>query len=123
MSSNYPPGVTGNEPEIAGYPTSASIRECQAEAATLTRYSVLDVVRSVDLSDPSRARDLLKAAIDALPTDEDGVCMYEGPVEVEHVGDIDFWECPNCGAEHEDEADGPDPDEQRDRMMEERWAE
>ena len=103
--SAYPPGVTGNEPEIAGYPTSECFRECQADVPTFTRYSVYEVVNSVDLSDPSRARDRLHAAIDALPTDEDGVCSFEGLVEVEHAGDVEFWTCPNCGEEHESELD------------------
>ena len=108
MVTNYPPGVSGNEPEIAGYPTSERSRECQADAPTLTRYSVLEVVHNVDLvdlSDPSRARDRLQAAIDALPTDEDGVCAFEGLVEVEHDGNVEFWTCPNCGEGHESELD------------------
>lgn len=126
--TNYPPGVTGNEPQIAGYPDPGTdVRECQADAATMTRYSVLEAIRDAwrvpkqgELT-AAEALDRLQAAIDALDTDEDGVCAFEGPVEITYAHGVESWECPNCGHEHEDEADdGPNPDDARDFELE-RW--
>lgn len=43
MSSNYPPGVTGNEPQIAGTESQEEIRDCptceEEIAGTLTYIS------------------------------------------------------------------------------------
>lgn len=36
--------------------------------------------------------------------DPDGVCMFDGRVEVQYVDRTTFvWECPMCGHEHEEE--------------------
>jgi rubrerythrin len=49
--------------------------------------------------------------------DVDEECTFTGKVDVYYAGDMQTWDCPECGATHEDEVDGPDPDDQRDAML------
>lgn len=82
--SNYPPGVTGREPQIAGLAGGVSNVSCE-KPATLT---VTD--------DDGKAW--------PIEIDE---CPYEGDTDVQYGGTrkapIRYWTCPLCGHEHEDE--------------------
>lgn len=92
--SNYPPGVSGNEPDIAGYPER-------------------DVILEIEACDHE---------------DADGnVCGWGGLVDateyaLSRLTTLTQWTCPDCGTEHSFEGDiddGPDPDDERDRLWDE----
>lgn len=126
MSSNYPPGVTGNEPEIAGRPMRTMNVDCEQESLDMVpAHWAREVVKDLASPHPTRRdweelADLLADSGWTVETE----CGFGGDVEVEVEGNTAYWECPRCGQDNEYELDdGPDPDEQRDRMMEERWAE
>lgn len=74
--SNLPPGITGNEPEIAGYPESVNSGVCK----------------------------------------ECGLVFEE--LDFVWIGDEGVATCPECESEIWIEADGPDPDEWRERQRE-----
>lgn len=89
MLSNLPPGVTGNEPQIAGYP--------EFEAKGLECGWEYERPESGELQ----------------------ICAWTGTetVYVDRVGMTGLWECPECGQEHEIDLEaeyGPDPDDRDD---------
>lgn len=102
MGGYYPPGVTGMEPEIAGYPEGTMNVECQHTTDTLVRKAVLEAAtdaweRGLNIND-------LIPILEEMQHDPDGVCMFDGEVEVQYVDRTTFvWECPMCGHEHEEE--------------------
>ena len=98
--SNYPPGVTGNEPQIAGYDERDEIREvveCQF---------IGDMVVG-QLRAWGRAGTRKQRRVSAV------VCTFNGgDVDGLLVGDLRnadeatfFWECPSCGTENETTVD------------------
>lgn len=100
---NYPPGVTGREWQIAGpsaeYPQQVV---CEEQDVTLKIVDTRGKVVEVEVEQ----------------------CPFEGEVDVAVYGRTTYcWTCPFCGREHEDEIEesGPDPDLQREMLMEERW--
>lgn len=86
--SNYPDGVTGREPAIAGYDEGTLNVECDG-----------------DIEDPQSPGDYIE-------------CPFSGDVDVVYVDRTTAeWECPVCGETHEEELDdGVDPDAMRDAM-------
>jgi hypothetical protein len=93
--SNYPPGVTGTEPQIVGNSTELQLEvDCGAGGYSAT-------------------------------IDGDWECQFTGTVTVERLtqwtsqveaGVIDLWTCPDCKTDHEDERtiNKVDPDGWRD---------
>lgn len=86
MSWYYPEGVTGYEPEIAGYDEVELIVDCDNEK--------MEVVSHVDL--------LVYAVPDAVTVENiDYVpCEYSGYVTGYIVGEGVEWDCPRCGETH-----------------------
>jgi hypothetical protein len=124
--SNYPPGVTGHEPAIAGYPERTETVEChRSDAAALYRHEVIDLIDGhLQRGRERMARGRFEANIDHLQqlrdalddlSDAEAECEWEGEVEG-WVDGYDFeWTCPQCGSEHTEEGRfEPDPDEGRD---------
>lgn len=115
--SAYPPGVTGNEPEIAGLHESVMEVSCRRdEAVTLYRYQVLDLVDSV--LQRVRGYRTVSANLgavtvverlreDLLALDEaSSPCDWEGAADVVWADRTTFtWTCPQCGSDWEDEVD------------------
>lgn len=89
--SNYPPGVTGFEPQIAGPRWEGELeRTCNAENVTIK------IVRADD------GREF------ELPLD---VCPWiDGEVDAQESRSEIHWTCPACGTEHVEEPPEPDPD-------------
>lgn len=133
--SNYPPGVSGFEPEIAGYDEVSLSVECRA-SATLRIYGedararMREAVRTAetvqrllesgaDTDRVARQVEVLLGTLKRVPVDtvdyDPDECPFEGDVEGFVVGDRTQWTCPFCEALHEDEIDGPDEDWGRDR--------
>lgn len=121
--SNYPSGVSGLEPQIAGYPERTVEKICGAEMVALNiadpflakRASQLldeidfEVVKGRDYSSSMtlsnhRARNiyhiLLRAASQTFTAEGD--CPFVGEVDTQYGYDSEWWECPLCGTEHED---------------------
>lgn len=92
--SNYPPGVTGREPEIAGY------REVEFERACNAANVTIKVVRADD-------GDIAELTVDVCP-------WIDGEVTASEVRGELVWTCPACGTEHREEPPEPDPDERWD---------
>lgn len=116
--SNYPPGVTGNEPEIAGPSWEGQVeRDCPdgGEVYVVSR----DLVRRMQLWQQTKdshgdvlfyermllaavARDLKQLS----PIDMD--CPFYGTVDAVIYGGTLRWECPLCGTEYEEEPEWGD---------------
>lgn len=124
--SSYPPGVSGNEFQIAGYPERTVKKICGAEcgdlhvvdpwivqrAAELLNEIDFDAVKGRDYSTEVtlsnyRARNiyhlLLDAARQTFTAESD--CPFEGDVDTQYDYNAEWWECPICGTEHEDSID------------------
>lgn len=121
--SNYPPGVSGNEFQIAGYPERTTKKVCGAEgvplniadpwvsarATELLNEIDFDAVKGRDYSTKvilsnHRARNiyhLLLAAADQTFYAE-GDCPFEGDIDTQYDYNYEWWSCPICGTEHED---------------------
>lgn len=76
--NNYPPGVTGFEPQIAGYPEIPMSAEVECPAGGTHSYS---------------------------DGDYDWDCGFGGLVKgsaINYDGEVIFyWECPECGKDNE----------------------
>lgn len=128
--SSYPPGVTGNEPQIAGYPSTMVARTCRDARGEATRTEWLPVARireEIDhiatslhaaLTNPDAAQGhvlqagwplaaLRQATFDDAAEFE---CDFDGDVEVELHGSTEVWRCPTCWTLHEEDAT-PEPRE------------
>lgn len=101
--SNYPPGVTGNEPQIAGQHEQDATRE----VGECWRFNNPD------------------APLAGLPVGQvPPLCTFAGgEVAGTLVGNpresvTFFYDCPSCGSENDEDVDveefGPDPDAGRD---------
>lgn len=116
MSNNYPDGVTGNEPEIAGYPEGSMAVTCASSADLVTLHAVKELVEDLTRryhSNPTLALADIADGLDNLLVIA-GDCEWEGNVEGYYADGVVFiWTCPNCGAENEleldDGADDVDP--------------
>lgn len=119
MMSNYPPGVTGHEYEIAGPDAEYDdTRECGVEGASffvagshvqaaLSKAYAL-IKESDDLTDPAIRRDALYAIADGLTSlerIEGRTCPFVGPVSIEAYRHSAWWTCPICDARHDEEPD------------------
>lgn len=106
----YPPGVSGREPQIAGYPVTERKCDNRAEFPVMTPevYGLLNRLRPVVAASEMNfllVRRLLQAA-EQVPTVH-ADCPFEDEVEMDGW----CWECPVCGMEHDDEPDQPEFDE------------
>jgi len=82
---DYPPGVTGNEREIAG---NDSEFEAERECTSYAVYTAL-------------GKDGQRIEVEA-------DCPFVGEVTVAAHRAQEFWVCPLCGAEHNEEVEGPE---------------
>lgn len=118
MPSNYPPGVTGNEPQIRGMNEVVLERKCNQEAefnavGEGVYQEMVYLVRHSGSGD-SLTRDKAVLRFNKLITEAPRVdveCPFEGKVDAQVDEGTAFWECPVCMYEHEEELDmEPDPD-------------
>lgn len=132
--SNYPPGVTGFEPQIAGYPEgeylvttpcTGYIDEARIQPDWLPDQlqhivGILDGTVLVRPSDSPTARarvrllDLI-SELQKMPVGHDIECGFEGKVDAqfEHFGRSAtrvYWTCPICGKECEEDREAGDDD-------------
>ena len=118
--SNYPPGVTGNEYEIAGGNQSEEYWECESMVSGITvNMNLLQEMADDGLTIYNRLKeynyDSYQALVDQklkslrnkihslIHSDDvtDGDCGFAGYVLMESYKDKKWWSCPNCGTEHE----------------------
>lgn len=140
--SNYPPGVTGNEPQIAGgtdvvvevtcgaepfdvYPAAAVDDLLRSLADVLNgRRTVRTEVRGrwreeTETEQVLRAKNRLAVAligVAAMKFEQPEPCRFVGQVDAEVFEGTLCWECPSCGTKHEDDRfNEPDdePDDER----------
>lgn len=127
--SNYPPGVTGSEPAIAGYPegtytpgrpcTGYMPDDCRAVPPNMI-YEIFTIQERIGkagtLLEATQAMPLLerlRLAIIDLPKAVDVECLYEGEVDAQWSGNRKgdgefFWTCPQCGSEQEESREAGD---------------
>ena len=93
MSSNYPPGVTGREPQISGYPEKEERRNvvCEVDDGPGCRFEGTVVVTVFDIGG------------------DEAEVQWDCP------------QCKRQNIEFEDIDRGPDPDDQRERANDERY--
>jgi maleate cis-trans isomerase len=112
---SYPPGVTGNEYEIAGpdYEQEEKracgqrdvvwhvVSSAGASAVALLVTQLRKVV--LDASGVEELRKLYSTALLAEGVDEVAfeVCPFDGEVLVQGFRGKRWWRCPGCGTEHE----------------------
>ncbi len=118
--SNYPPGVTGREPEIAGYPERTEKVECRSTTTAFYRREVLDVLaevrRTCANTDQIGVVAHFREKLEGLTETPELDCEWEGEVEGWPNGDDFEWTCPRCGNEQVEEGlYEPDPDLQWER--------
>lgn len=122
--SNYPPGVTGNEPAIAGYPEGAySAPTCEGYMPEGTKVAPTDIIERLmaiqtklgegDIPFASYRLGQLTGEIMQMPNAIDQECGYEGSVDAQWDGDRKgngtfFWTCPRCGTENEEHREAGD---------------
>lgn len=117
MLSNYPPGVTGRELEIAGPDWEGEIRAvCNRGNVELTMFSPDDVAtikrvaaatggqgkgkqRDADIMQMTLRRSLSRMVTITLD-----VCPFDGEVEAWEYHGVTHWTCPVCGDEHEEDS-------------------
>jgi hypothetical protein len=110
MTSNYPPGVTGREWQIAGPDREETMTlDCGVDEATLLilpkewyEQLSLEMTWTVqEFADRVKARGQVRSLLESLVEIEDVACPFEGEVEVSFYGGIGSWTCPLCGTDHE----------------------
>lgn len=96
--SNYPPGVTGFEPEIAGYDEFEQSLDCGAEweGEFMAPEGVVLVSSALLVEDSSRRDELLRSALGMI-VDVSIPCEWSGVATVYWSGGQGTWECPRCG--------------------------
>jgi hypothetical protein len=118
--SNYPPGVTGNEYEIAGGEETEEYWECESMTSSITiSMNMLQEMADDGLTIYNRLKEhnytSYQALIDQklkslrdkihgyIHSDDviDGDCGFAGYVLKESYRNKQWWSCPNCGTEHE----------------------
>lgn len=80
--NNYPAGVTGREPQIAGYPEGVMDAVC---SNMLDAEKVSFTVEGVEGSFPLSA------------TQDEIECPFKGKLDVQYVGEEAVGPCPICG--------------------------
>ena len=95
MTSNYPEGVTGFEPQIAGAEETTLPGKCNAEAHDVAPAYM---VRSI-LIDLHELQDLAAAleAVQTISEYSEEPCGFEGDVEARRIPGAWLWVCPKCG--------------------------
>lgn len=134
MSSNYPAGVTGNEPEIAGERTIMKFVTCGEEepqvvpswavkeellALQLEVAQILSSKTSEALAKVDDLRQSITNKLDRMYELEDVGsydCPFAGSLEVTVVSrEQGTWDCPDCGSVHDNEDITPDDSDRFDR--------
>lgn len=112
MSSNFPPGVTGFEPQIAGYPERDEVHACEAydvkiKVSTGYAEDAIQTVINRLKAGQTTAYDerLLQDALGDIAETEVEQCPFVGEVTVTYGEGVETWTCPLCRTEHVDEAD------------------
>ena len=117
--SNLPPGVTGNEVEIAGAREFDDTRECTAEGVslmTITPYGKKQIEDAIMTLVKWRSGDetakiapaefiLRNALADIEDVDIEVQCPFMGDVTLQYANGVTTWQCPVCRTEHEEEMD------------------
>lgn len=120
--SNLPPGVTGREPAIAGYPEgNYKVSECKGYMPDDARTVPLPLIEEIlacqeelgaagTLLDASRVQvklERLRKEMLEMPVAFDVPCNFEGDVDAQFDGGrtyyTAFWTCPRCGSEQEED--------------------
>ena len=114
--SNYPPGVTGNEWQIAGPDFERDeTKECGAEGfnvRTITKYGEGLIAQSIEALGrydgnphgiPAVQMWLRLALTDIEEVELESVCPFVGDVTVVGWQGVVSWECPLCRTQHEEE--------------------
>lgn len=96
MSGYYPPGVTGYEPEIAGYPEV----EMEVECGEVDQFISLRQAQATSEKWVMERRSGLAKALAALPQLE-ADCDFTGVETLQVSGDVGYWTCPWCGKDQE----------------------
>jgi hypothetical protein len=117
--SNLPPGVSGNEYQIAGAQQEQDrTMECEAEEVqivTISGFGQDRIERALELireSGNKPARDIysyLLTAMDEVNKVDMEVCPFVGNVTVYRHGSDEWWRCPLCNTDHQDEYIPEDP--------------
>lgn len=119
MSSNFPPGVSGNEWQIAGPDHEIDdTRECKSEGVTvktITDFALLNLDHALEIlsgfeskGKPLTSLHAVTAYIqaakgDVLEGEIVGECPFVGVVTVTYYQGTETWECPVCRTLHENE--------------------
>jgi hypothetical protein len=122
--NNYPAGVTGREPQIAGYDSEEdAYRDCghggiipvftRSAADEIDRIKVL-LAEIAEGKKPASLAATLVVNLDYLLTHrienvEVAECPFEGEVSIGWYGTEGTWQCPLCQSDHREYA--PEPDE------------
>lgn len=119
--SNYPPGVTGNEPAIAGHPEgNYRVSECKGYMPESSRAvpehiisEILTLQEAIGRNEPVQPRlERLRLEMLAMPQAVDVECNYEGDVDAYFSGGPSaytvYWTCPRCGSEQEEDREAGD---------------
>lgn len=119
MSSNYPPGVTGNEYEIAGADyevedtfvcnnvvTYVKVDSKIANHISYIRERMRGKIDTMNINDKLEMYkwlDILQMDINNASKPFDEVCGYDGEIIKEAYKGMLYWECPNCRKTYEEE--------------------
>ena len=110
--SNLPPGVTGNELEIAGPDWEGEIhRSCDnTDASVITVHP--DLVSRIETYKTAQRDDIRQRAevsimniirwYSPINYEEIGDCPWEGDVSAWAYGGVLHWTCPICRYDHEE---------------------
>jgi hypothetical protein len=133
---DYPPGITGREPEIAGYQEGTENVSCDNDSALWYPAHVVNEMLADYMTFAAKAignplgidvqGKHLKERWTALLDEHSGefACDFEGEVDCAYTNEgLRLWTCPRCGVEHEDDmrADWEEQEAERraDRELEE----
>lgn len=111
-SSNYPPGVSGNEYEIAGADSEwEELEDCNGEIEIMpipydSAEAIVDAIKSVkdldDIEDLKATIRFLQSAVENfIDTSITITCPLDEEVYKESYRGITRWECPICGKAYE----------------------
>lgn len=108
--SNYPPGVTGMEPQIRGCDEAEAEVECDSYGKvwvvnkTDIEFWVAEAFRRIrDGKSVAGCLSNIQADIE-MGFEVEVDCEFKGKVDAQFMG-VRLWTCPLCNTEHEDEPD------------------